>query len=73
MKKTASQYQTLSEFLINAFHEIVPLILTPITTLIDKTVKLSEFLIEKTNIAKYIIATLFILFLIAIALYLYRP
>lgn len=73
MKKTASQYQTLSEFLINAFHEIVPLILTPITTLINKTVKLSEFLIEKTNIAKYIIATLFILFLIAIALYLYRP
>lgn len=73
MKKVASQQQSLLEFLINAFHEIVPLILIPITTLIDKIVKLSEFLIEKTNIAKYTTIFLFVLFLIATTLYFYRP
>lgn len=73
MKKVASQQQSPLEFLTNAFHETVPLILIPITTLIDKIVKLSEFLIEKTNIAKYITIFLFVIFLIATILYFYRP
>jgi hypothetical protein len=73
MKKTLSQQQGIFEFLINAFHEIIPLISALIVTFVDKSVKISEFLVEKTKIAKYTTIFLFILFLIAIALYFYRP
>jgi hypothetical protein len=73
MKKTLSEQQGLFEFLASAFHEIIPLISVLIITLVDKSVKFSEFLIEKTKIAKYITIFLFILFLIAIFLYFYRP
>jgi hypothetical protein len=74
MKKVASDQQTsIFEFLLSAFHEIVLFLSHPITTFVDKSIKLSEFLVEKTNIAKYITIFLFTLFIIATILYFYRP
>jgi hypothetical protein len=73
MKKTAEQQQSILEFLLSAFHEIILFLSAPITAFVDKSVKFSEFLVEKTNIAKYITIFLFTLFLIALILYFYRP
>jgi hypothetical protein len=74
MKKTvSSEQQSILEFLLSAFHEIILFLSTPIAAFVDKSVRLSEFLVEKTNIAKYITIFLFILFLIALILYFYRP
>jgi hypothetical protein len=72
MKKTVSE-QSMLEFLVSSFHEIISLLSVPIITFIEKSVKLSEFLVEKTNIAKYITIFLFTLFIIALILYLYHP
>jgi hypothetical protein len=73
MKKTISEQQSILEFLTSAFHEIILFLSAPITAFVDKSVRLSEFLVEKTNIAKYITIFLFTLFLIAIILYFYHP
>jgi hypothetical protein len=72
MKKTVSE-QSIFEFLLSTFQEIISLLSLPINTFVDRSTKLSEFLVEKTNIAKYITIFLFILFIIALVLYLHRP
>jgi|GEM_PF-4240014 len=69
MKKTAEQQQSILEFLSSAFHEIILFLSYPIAVFIDKSVRLSEFLVEETNIAKYITIFLFAIFIIAIILY----
>jgi hypothetical protein len=74
MRKTASkQQQTTFEFLTSVFHEMMLLLSVPINKFINKSVKLSEFLVEETSIAKYITIILFILFIIASILYFYHP
>jgi hypothetical protein len=74
MRKTASeQQQTTLEFLASAFHEIILLLSLSINKFINKSVRLSEFLVEETNIAKYITIFSFTLFIVAVILYLYRP
>lgn len=74
MRKTASeQQQTTLEFLASAFHEIILLLSVSVNKFIDKSVRLSEFLVEETNIAKYITIILFTFFIAAVILYLYHP